>query len=191
MPSPQLTINRKFMLAFADEDAPCVAPAFVVTQGSRCAMLGLRLSEPLPHSLSGGSFEFGYALRGTSSWEVVHLVFTFSGFLTFHALLNPSDPVVQAVLAIMVETGRYMVFVLEPDQSVLAFHAPMDGDSLASLKGHLARLRKSSTTEAQYRSALAQFEQDPQPPGVVLDWVCRGERNALEPQRDPFVVGKR
>ena len=188
MPPPPLTINRGFMEAFADEDAPCLAPAIVETQGSRCALIGLRLSEPLPRFISGASFEFGYALLGTDTWEVAHFVFSFSGFLTFHALLNPSNPIVQAVLAIMVETGNYMIFALDTDESALVFRAPINGESLASLKGHLARLRKSRTTEAQYRSALTHFEQNPYPPGVMLSWVCRGEKGALEPQRDPFVI---
>ena len=188
MPPPLLTINRGFMAAFADEDAPCLAPAIVEMEGSRCALIALRLSEPIPNSISGAQFEFGHALLGTKTWEVVHFVFSFSGFLTFHVLLNPSNPIFQAVLAIMVETGNYMIFALDSDHAALAFRAPIDGESLAGLKGNLKRLRNSRTTEAQYRSALTYFEQDPQPPGVMLSWVCRSEKGALEPQRDPLVL---
>ena len=188
MPPPPLMVNRGFMSAFADEAAPSLAPAIVEMENARCALIALRLSKPIPRSISGTGFEFGHALIGTKTWEVVHFAFTFSGFATFHGLLNPSNPIVQAVLAIMVETGNYVFFALDSERSALVLRAPMGVESLAGLKKNLTRLRKSRTSEAQYRSALMHFEVDPQPPGIMLNWVCRAETGALEPQRDPLVL---
>lgn len=187
-PPPPLTVNRSFMSALLDEDAPCLAPGIAETEGSRCALIALRLDEPIPRSISGAEFEFGHALIGTKTWEVVHFAFSFSGLLTFHALLNPSNPIVRAVLAIMVETGNYMFFAWHSDHAALAFHTPISMEGLTGLKANLTRLRKSRTTEAQYRSALIRFGKDPQPPGVMLNWVCRDETSALEPLRDPLVL---
>lgn len=187
-PPPPLTVNRGFMSALLDEDAPCLAPGIAVTEGSRCALIALRLDEPIPRSISGAKFEFGHALVGTKTSAVVHFAFSFSGFLTFHALLNPNNSIVQAVLAIMVDTGNYMFLAWYSDHAALAFLAPMDRESLSGLKANLPRLCKSRTTEAQYRSAFIHFEKDPQPPGVMLSWVCRDEMSALEPQRDPIVL---
>jgi hypothetical protein len=56
MPPPPLTVNRRFMSAFGDEEAPCLAVAIVETEGSRCALIALRLSEPIPRSISGAGF---------------------------------------------------------------------------------------------------------------------------------------
>jgi hypothetical protein len=40
------------------------------------------------------------------------------------------------------------------------------------------------TTEEQYRWAVAEFSRRPEPPGLVLNWVCRDELDYLELSKD-------
>ena len=95
-------------------------------------------------------------------------------------LVNPNNPLVKAVLTTMVESGDYFFFVLDPPGGVTVFRSEIGQEDLAGLKTHLPRIRRSATTEAQYRKAVAVFEQAPEPPGVLAPWVCRDARDYLD-----------
>jgi hypothetical protein len=185
---PELAVNRSFMSAFLAEDLPCLALGMVEEGTSRCALLALRLDQALPRQVSAGGFSFGHALVGSGTWEVVHFAFAFYGFATYNVLINPSDPVAQTVLDAMVTSGDYFFFALADNRRATAFRSSIGRDNLAGLKANTHRVRGSTTTDAQYRQAVAQFSRLPEPPGTQLSWVCRGQPEYLDLEQDRLVL---
>jgi hypothetical protein len=185
---PELTVNRHFMAAFIAADTPCLALGMVEVESRQCALIALRLNQPIPKAVSAAGFAFGHALIGTGTWEVVHFGFAFYGFATYNVLINPSNPTARSVLNTMVETGDYFFFALDSNQGATSFRSEIGRNSLAGLKANMARIERSTTTEAQYRTATAQFASNPQPPGPLLTWVCRDNAGVLDLPEDRLVL---
>ncbi len=59
---------------------------------------------------------------------------------------------------------------------------------MAGLKANMGRIRRSATSEAQYRLAAAQFEERPAPPGTLLTWTSRGDTGHLDLTHDRLVL---
>jgi hypothetical protein len=180
-----LTINRRFIAEFMDADPPSFALGLVEEHGRTCGFLALRPSETIPPGVADRGFAFGHRLVGTDDFAVVHFAFRFYGFATYHVLVNPSNPVVQAVLTTMVESGDYYFFAINAD-GVTAFRSGIGEEDLAGLKTTLPRILGSTTTEAQYRRALAMFDRLPESDGTLLTWVCRGSADSLDLTKDRF-----
>jgi len=119
---------------------------------------------------------------------MVHFAFEFYGFATYNVLINPSDPVARSVLRTMSDTGDYFFLALDSDRRATAFRSAVGANNLAGLQANLARIQGSSTTEAQYRQAVSQFEKHPDPPGTPLTWVCRDNTEYLDPVQDRLVL---
>jgi hypothetical protein len=107
---------------------------------------------------------------------VVQFVFEFYGWETYHAMLamlNPNHPVTRAVLPTMVDSGDYFFFALDSENSTTAFRSELGAGNRQQLRDYLPRLQHLSTTHVQYEKAVASFERNPEPPGPLLQWVCR------------------
>jgi hypothetical protein len=128
-------------------------------------------------------FRFGHGMLGNDNFEVLHFVFQFYGFETYNALINPNNPLARSVLTAMVESGDYFFFALGPNESATAFRSEIEQGNLMMLKKNLARIQGSTTTEAQYNTAIAFFTKTPEPPGPLLHWVCR-DAEYLNPAED-------
>lgn len=187
-PLPTLTVNRTFMQAFLDAPTPCFALGLVEERQQQRGLLALRPDTPLPPTSLNGGFRFGHSLLGTASFEVVQFAFEFAGFGTYNVLINPNNPLVQAVLDSLLEQQDYFFFALDADHRVTAFRADIGDDNLVGLKTHGARLAGSTTTLAQYDNALAQFARHPQPKGTLLTWVCRACEEALDLTQDRLTL---
>ena len=120
---PALVVNRLFMQEFLAAEAPCFALGMVEERQRLCGMLALRVDQEMPATVADGGFEFGHALFGTTAFVVLHLVFAFPGFQTYNVLINPNNPLVQAVLRTMLDDGDYFFFALNPQGQVTAFRA--------------------------------------------------------------------
>lgn len=145
----------------------------VEVEGVECGLLALRPDKVIPAHITGKGFRLGHSVIGNDTFEVVHFAFEFYGFETYNVLLNPANPVVQAVLNRMVTTGDYFFFALDSDQSTTAFRSQIEETNLRGLKALMPRLRQSQTTEAQYQKTLAAFEKNPEPEGTLLTPVCQ------------------
>ena len=86
-----------------------------------CGMLALRVDQEMPVTVANGGFEFGHALFGTTAFVVLHLVFAFPEFQTYNVLINPHNPLVQAVLRTMLDDGDYFFFALNTQGQITAF----------------------------------------------------------------------
>jgi hypothetical protein len=185
---PTLTVNRQFMLDFIAAEPPCLGLGLVEVEGSQCAMIVLRLDQAIPRKVSAAGFAFGHALFGSRNWEVVHFGFEFYGFATYNVLINPSNPVARSVLSTMIETGDYFFFALDSDRGTTAFRSDIAPNNLIWLKANMARIQGSTTTDAQYHRAVSQFARRPEPPGTMLNWVCRDNTGYLDLAKDPLML---
>jgi hypothetical protein len=177
---PTLTVNRRFMTDFAAQEPPCLALGLVEVEGRECAFINLHLNEVLPQEASAAGFTFGHALYGGGRWEVIHLVFEFSGFASYNVLINPSNPVVRLVLGTMIESGQYVLSAHNSDHSTTAFRADVTPDNLVWMKANMAFIQASTTTDTQYRLGVSSFAQRSDPLGTMLTWVCRNNPDYLD-----------
>jgi hypothetical protein len=183
---PKLTVNRPFMSAFLSEKTPCFALGLVEERKRPYAFLALRPDESIPPETTSRGFRFGHSLIGNADYEVVHFAFEFYGFQTYNVLLNPNNKLVRAVLTRMVESGDYFIFAVDPNNSAASFRTDIGQGDLAGLKANFPRIQRSVTTHAQYRKAVASFARNPDPPGGLLDWVCRDSVESLDLTKDRF-----
>jgi hypothetical protein len=170
---PNLTVNRPFITEFVAAETPCFAMGMVSESHRQCGLLALRPDEVIPSEVTETGFNFGHSLFGNASFEVIHFAFEFYGFKTYNVVVNPNNPLVQAVLAQMIQGGDYFFFLLHESGGVTTFRAEVGTEVLSQLKANLARIQRSTTTEHQYRQALASFAVNPHPEGRLLNWVCR------------------
>jgi len=177
---PALVVKRLFMQEFLAAEPPCLALGLVEERQRLCGLLALRLDETIPPAIADRGFEFGHALLGNMTFAVLHLVLAFPGFQTYNVLINPNNLVVQAVLRTMLDDGDYFFFALQPQGQVTAFRADIGSEGLAVLRANRARLQASTTTDAQYQQARMAFAAHPEPPGVLLPWVCHETVAALD-----------
>ncbi|MGA0586500.1 hypothetical protein ACO2Q2_05105 [Dyella sp. KRB-257] len=181
---PVLTLHGGWIREFVDAPGPCFALGLIEEHGQSYACLALRPPEEIPPGVTETGFSFGHAVLGTASYEVIQFSFHFYGFATYHALVNPNNPIVQTVLANMTGSGDYFFLALGPAGGVTTFRSDIERDLLMGLTDNYDRLQGSTTTEIQYLSALAQFARDPEPPGLVLNWVCKSAIRYLDLTRD-------
>ncbi len=181
---PKLTVNRSFIQQFVDAEPPCFALGLVEEQNRQSGFLALRPEEAIPAEVTARGFSFGHSLLGTSVMEVIQFAFHFYGFHTYNVLVNPNNPVVQAVLDVMVEGGDYFFFALDPSNHVTAFRADIEQELLSGLTGNMSRIRNSTTTDRQYQKAVDQFSKNPEPEGAMVNWVCRDNVDGLDLTND-------
>jgi len=170
---PILTVNRSFIQNFLDAETPCFALGFVEERNQNWGLLALRPDEAIPTEITNKGLNFGHSLLGNNTFEVIHFAFEFYGYRTYNVLLNPSNPIVQAVVATMIDSGAYFFFALNAKSGVTTFRAEIGQDTLLALRAYRSRLQQSTTTEAQYNQAVASFRVNPQPEGRLLQGVCR------------------
>lgn len=85
----------------------------------------------------------------------------------------PSNPIVQAVISRMLETEDYFFFAINPDQSVTAFRSHLEAADLAGLRTNRDRFKEAHASSEDYERAVNAFTKRPDPPGQVMEWVCR------------------
>ena len=181
---PRLTVNGRFIDELLSAQAPCFGLGLVEERKQTSDMLALRPNEAIPQDVTNLGFSFGHSLIGSDAFEVGHFAFHFYGFKTYNALVNPSNPVAKTVLTKMVETGDYSFFAIGSNNRVTAFRSEIGQENISGLKNNLWRIQNSSTTETQYRKTVSTFEKNPQPPGKLLNWVCREDADYLDINKD-------
>jgi hypothetical protein len=164
-------------------EPPCFALGLVEERKEQCGFMALRLDEFLPPEISDAGFRFGHSLYGNKDFETVHFCFHFYGFKTYNVQVNPNNRLVMAVLTMMVERGDYFFFAVS-DGSVVTFRSEIGQVDVTRMKTNFPRIQSSTTTDAQYRSAVSFFEKHPDPPGTMLHWVCRDRPEYLDLTKD-------
>ena len=177
---PRLTVNRTFIQALIRAEPPCFALGLVEERQQTGGFLALRLDEAIPPPVLQSGFRFGHSLFGNDDFIVIHFAFEFYGYVTYHVLVNPNNDIVQTVLSTMLANQDYFFFAIDPNQHVTTFRSELGEANLVGLGDHHPRIMRATTTEAQYQRAVSQFALNPQPEGVVLNWVCQDTVAALD-----------
>ena len=181
---PALTVNRSFLYEFMDAETPCAALGLVEESRRQSGLVALHLDEDVPSEVTARGVRFGHSLLGGDSFEVIHFAFEFYGFRTWNLLINPNNPLVQAVLTRMLEDADYFFFALSADGRATTFRSQVGQDLLLYVKANLPRLEASTTTETQYDLACLSFARNPRPPGALLNWACRDKTEYLDLSMD-------
>ena len=126
---PALTLHSGWISEFVNAPGPCVALGLVEEHGQSYACLAVRPPEAVPLDVAQSGFSFGHAILGTTSYEVVQFSFHFYGFATYHVLVNPDNPIVQAVLDNMTGSGDYFFFSIDLDGAAAAFRSDIERTS--------------------------------------------------------------
>jgi hypothetical protein len=183
-----LAMNRQFIEDFISADAPCFAMGVVEEARRPLGCMALRTLEAIPAEVSSGGFSFGHSILGNSQFEVLHFIFEFYGFKKFNVLLNPNNPLVQSVLTMMIESGEYFFFALSPNNSATAFRSEIGQEALCGIEANIARIKGSKTSDSEYERAISDFLKNPEPPGTMLDWVCRDNMGYLDLSGDTVAL---
>jgi hypothetical protein len=183
---PKLTVHRQFIDDFLAARAPCFALGMIEERKQKLGLLALRPDNIIPQEVTALGINFGHSLLGKADYEVVHFAFEFYGFATFNVLINPNNLLAQAVLDSMIDREEYFFLAIGPNQGVTAFRSEIGEETLAGIIDNLARIKRSTTSDVQYKHALSQFQKHPLPPGQLLSWVCRDNEGYLDITSDPL-----
>lgn len=176
---PRMTLNGAFVGELIAAEPPAFALGLAEERKQIGGLFALHLDKPLPETVAGPGFQFGHSLLGNNQYLVVHFSFEFYGFAKYDVLVNPSSPVVRAVLQRMVDTGEYQFFALDRSGKATVFKSDPAQQDLAGLRINWPRIVRADTTQAQYALALASFGRR-SPECVLLTWVCRDELAYLD-----------
>lgn len=182
---PTLTVNRPFMKAFLASDAPCFALGLVEVQNRQRGFLVLRTNPAIPPDIADGGLNFGHALYGNPRFETIQFSFEFYGYETYNVLINPNNAIARAVLQAMIGSGDFFFFAVDvQNSSVIAFRTDIGQNCLTNLSADWDRIQASATSEIDYRRARMGFAQNPDPPGILMEWVCWEDINYLDLTQD-------
>ena len=78
-----------------------------------------------------------------------------------------------------------------PDQTVTSFGATLEDSDLVGLKANLERFRQVTCMPAQYEKIVDAFSKNPSPPGQILNWVCRDNKDYLNVDEYPLTLTPR
>lgn len=177
---PRLTLNELFVRDLMAANPPCFAMGYVEERGSISGFLTMRPDENIPQASTQQGFRFGHSVLGIGNSQILHFAFEFYGHATYHSLVNPENPIVKSVLTTMVETKDYFFFAINPDQTVTAFRSKLEYSDLAGLKTNKERFKEAGCTPERYEKAFSSFSKNPDPPGQVMEWVCRDNPDYLD-----------
>ena len=183
---PKLTVHRQFIDDFLAARTPCFALGMIEERKKKLGLLALRPGKIIPPEITAPGFSFGHSMLGNAYYEVVHFAFEFYGFGAYNVLINPNNPLAQAVLDSMIGSGEYFFLAIGPNQGVTAFRSEIGKGTLAGITDNLTRIKRSTTSDAHYQQVLSQFQKRPLPPGQLLSWVCRDNEGYLDIASDPL-----
>ncbi len=177
---PKLILNELFVRDLMAATPPSFALGYVEERGSISGFLALRPEVTIPSTSTRQGFRFGHSVLGLGRSPILHFAFEFYGHATYNSLVNPGNPIVQSVLSTMIDTEDYFFFAINPDQTVTAFRSKLEHADLAGLKTNQKHFKEASCTTEQYESAFNAFSKKPDPPGIVMTWVCRDNPEYLD-----------
>ena len=188
---PRLTVNELLIHDLMAANPPCFALGYVQERGSKSGFIALRPEAPIPAISTAQGFRLGHAVLGSSANPVLHFAFEFYGHATYHCLVPAGNPLIQAVISTMLETEDYFFFAIDPDQTVTLFRSQLEAFDLVGLRTNQAQFGEATCTSEQYEKTVNAFTRYPDPPGIVMEWVCRNNWDYLDLTRFPLELTPR
>jgi hypothetical protein len=170
---------------------PSCAVGLVQDDQRQYALFALRPRVQIPPHIASAGGGIGFTLLGTPPHEVIHIGFQFPKFATYHVLVNPGSPLIRSVLAALREAGDSIFFATTTGTDVRAYGAAVGQDGWQELIKHRERRLQSTTTISQYNQIVGKFRRRPEPPGQLLDWVCRDQVTYLDCSLDSWELKSR
>ncbi|MCU7902613.1 MAG: hypothetical protein KZQ66_11945 [Candidatus Thiodiazotropha sp. (ex Lucinoma aequizonata)] len=118
---PRLTVNQLLIRDLMAAHAPCFALGYVEDRKEKRGFIAVWPESPIPKQVTQQGMNFGHSVLGTSQYKVLHFGFEFYGHATYHGLVPAANPIIQAVISIMLDTQDYFFFAINPDQTVTTF----------------------------------------------------------------------
>ncbi len=177
---PKLTVNRLFVRDLIAANPPCFALGYVEERGSTSGFIALRPEAPVPTTSTQQGFRFGHSVLEFEGNPVLHFAFEFYGHAVYHGLVAPGNPIIQAVIATMLETEDYLFFAINPDQTVTVFRSQLECTDLVGLKTNQELFKNESCTPEQYERSIKAFSKKPDQHDQVMEWVCRDNWEYLD-----------
>ncbi len=188
---PRLTVNELFIRDLMAANPPCFALGYVQEREVKSGFIALRPETPIPNDSTQQGFRFGHSVLAIEEKPVLHFAFEFYGHAIYHGLVPPGNPIIQAVIATMLETEDYFVFAINPDQTVTAFRSQLEHQDLAGLRTNNEQFCDEGCSPEQYERAVKAFTKNPDPPGQVMEWVCRNDWDYLDLAKYPLELTPR
>lgn len=191
LPPPPLTLNERFIYAFADEDGPCAALGLVESLGQELGFMAVKLTDPLPPQVANSGFDFGFEVLGNERYQLLHFVLNVKGIDPYDIIVNPNNPVVRKVMETMRETRQYFFLFVE-EGSLAAFHNDMGPDNVEWFRNYGDVIYTATTSDADYSTSLQRIKtKEGMLHGRLLDWVCRDDMEAINLETNRLVVRSR
>ncbi|HEY1015651.1 MAG TPA: hypothetical protein VGE07_23275 [Herpetosiphonaceae bacterium] len=181
-----LTLNRLFVADLLAASAPCFALGLAEVEGQVTGCMVMRPAVPIPAASTNQGFRFGHRVLGRPETPVFNFIFHFYGHQTYHGLVPPSSPIVQAVLRRMLTTQDYLFFALNPDQTATSFRSELGDSNIAGLTTTFAQFGTGVIATDDYEQTVTAFTRQPDPPGLVVPWVCRDNPAYLDLTSERF-----
>lgn len=188
---PRLTVNKLFIQDLMAAQPPCFAMGYVEDRGDKCGFIAMRPETSIPNEITSQGMNFGHSVLGTKEYKVLHFGFEFYAHVTYHGLVPAGHPIIQAVISTMLKSQDYFFFAINPDQSVIAFRSQFEAPDLAGLKSNQEKFGEVRCSLEQYETAVNTFTKNPNPPGQVMQWVCRNNWDYLDIKKFPLELTPR
>ncbi len=188
---PRLIVNKLFIRDLMAANPPCFALGYVQDRGSKSGFIALRPEAPIPKDSTRQGFRFGHSVLAFDEKPVLLFCFEFYGHTIYHGLVPPCNPIIKAVIATMLETEDYFFFAINPDQTVTTFRSQLEFSDLAGLRTNQEQFSDESCSSEQYERAVKSFTKKPDPPGQVMQWVCRNDWDYLDLAKYPLELTPR
>ena len=186
-----LTLNELFIRDLMAAQTPCFALGYVQERGVKSGFIALRPEAPIPNDSRQQGFRFGHSVIDIDGSPVLHFGFEFYGHKIYHGLVTPNNPIIKAVVSTMIETEDYFFFSINPDQGVTAFRSQLEASDLCGLKTNQELFGEGACSPEDYEKAVTQFSKNPNPPGQVMEWVCRNNWDYLDLEKYPLELTPR
>ena len=183
---PRLTVNQLLIHDIMAAQAPCFALGYVEERKEKCGFIAVRPESSIPNKVTQQGMNCGHSVLGTSQYKVLHFGFEFYGHAIYHGLVPAGNPIIQAVISTMLDTQDYFFFAINPDQSVIAFRPQFEDHDLAGLYTNQEQFGEGSCSSEHYESAVKTFTKNTDPPGKVMNWVCRNNWDYLDLKKHPL-----
>lgn len=188
---PRLTVNKLLIRDLMAAQAPCFSLGYVEDRKEKSGFIAVRPEKAIPNQVTKQGMNFGHSVLGTSQYKVLHFGFEFYGHATYHGLVPAGNPIIQAVIDTMLHTQDYFFFAINPDQTVTAFRSQFSIHDPAGLRTNQEQFSDGTCSSEHYELAVEAFTKSPDPPGTVMNWVCRNNWDYLDLKRYPLDLNPR
>jgi len=123
-----MTFNRRFVQDVFFARTHCCALGLVHVRGGVHGFVALHVDENRDTSVDREAFEFRSRRLRVEDFDILQMSFIFHDSEVWHALVNPSSPVVLEVLKAIGSTGDHFIILMRGNGSVSTYRAELSSE---------------------------------------------------------------